>query len=131
LGSSGGLDVADQADVAGKYRQLAEACVAIGRDPESITRSAMVTTLIAADQAGLERRADALLARISQPGTREDPQQWLDVRRPKWIMGTFDEARATVQRFADAGVQRLMLQTLLPWDLDMVRDMGRELVGRV
>ena len=39
--------------------------------------------------------------------------------------------RATIRRFAEAGVERLMLQDLLPWDLEMIRDMGRGLVGRV
>ncbi len=67
----------------------------------------------------------------AQAGAPEDPREWLDVRRPKWIMGTFDEARAAVQRYADVGVQRLMLQDMLPWDLDMIRDMGREIVARV
>jgi hypothetical protein len=36
-----------------------------------------------------------------------------------------------VRRFADAGVERMMLQDFLPWDLDMVDVMGEELVGRV
>jgi hypothetical protein len=92
----------------------------------------MVSTMIAKDQAALDRRVDALLARIAIPGspspTRSD---WLEARRSKWILGTFDQARAAVRRFADAGVERLMLQDLLPWDLGMIRDMGRELVGRV
>jgi len=120
----------DPAEVADKYRQLDDACRAIGRDPATIARSAMVGTLIAADQQGLEARANALLQRIGQAGAPEDPREWLDVRRPKWIMGDFDEARAAVRRYADVGVQRLMLQDMFPWDLDMIRDMGRELVGR-
>lgn len=119
----------DPVQVADKFGRLDEACRAIGRDPASIARSAMAGVLIAADQAALERRADALLARIGKEGSREDARQWLDVRRPKWIMGTFAEARAAIQRYADAGVERIMLQDLLPWDLDMIRDMGRELVG--
>ena len=50
------------------------------------------------------------------------------MRRPRWIIGTFDEARERIHRYAEAGVERLMLQDLLPWDLDMIREMGRELV---
>ncbi len=46
-------------------------------------------------------------------------------------MGTPDEARATVRRYADAGVERIMLQDFLPRDLPMVELLGRELVGRV
>ena len=121
----------DADDVGAKFRLLDDACLAIGRDPGSITRSAMVGVLIAADAATLRGRADALLARIGQDGSREEADAWLDARRPKWIMGTFDEARAAVRRFAEKGVERIMLQDLLPWDLDMIREMGRELVGRV
>jgi len=43
---------------------------------------------------------------------------------------TPDEAREAIRRYAEAGVERLMLQDLLPWDLDMVDLMGRELLGR-
>jgi F420-dependent oxidoreductase-like protein len=121
----------DPVKVAEKFRQLDEACRTIGRDPASIVRSAMVSTMIGSDQATLERRADHFLARIAEPGIspEEDRQAWLEGRRPKWIMGTFEEGRAQVQRFAEAGAERLMLQDMLPWDLDMIRDMGQELVA--
>jgi hypothetical protein len=36
-----------------------------------------------------------------------------------------------VRRFAEAGVERLMLQDFLPWDLDMVDLMAAELIGKV
>jgi hypothetical protein len=42
-----------------------------------------------------------------------------------------DEARAMVRRYADAGVERLMLQDFLPTDLDMIDVMGAELLGKV
>ena len=35
-----------------------------------------------------------------------------------------------VARFAEAGIERIMLQDFLPWDLDMVDVMGEELVGQ-
>ena len=35
-----------------------------------------------------------------------------------------------VRRFADAGVERLMLQDFLPWDLEMVDLMGEALIGQ-
>ncbi len=125
------LTSSDPTEVATKLAGVDEACRAIGRDPASLRRSAMVTTLIGADTAAVERRAEAQISRTSKPGERAEVGPWLDARRERWILGTFDEARAQVQRFADAGVERLMLQDLLPWDLDMIRDMGRELVGRV
>ena len=36
-----------------------------------------------------------------------------------------------LRRFADAGTQRIMLQDMLPWDLDMIDVMGEVLVGQV
>ena len=50
---------------------------------------------------------------------------------PRWIAGTPDQARAAVRRFAAAGVERIMLQDFLPWDLDMIDVMGEVLVGQV
>ena len=50
--------------------------------------------------------------------------------RTRWVFGTPDEARAQVARFAAAGMERIMLQDFLPWDLDMVDVMGEEFVGR-
>ena len=61
----------------------------------------------------------------------ETGEAWLEERRSRWVYGTPDEARAQLARFADAGIERIMLQDFLPWDLDMVDVMGEELVGRV
>ena len=36
-----------------------------------------------------------------------------------------------VRRFAEAGIERIMLQDFLPWDLDMIDLMGEVLVGQV
>ena len=62
-------------------------------------------------------------------GGTGDPDAWLAVRRSRWIMGTPDQARERVAEFEAAGVQRLMLQTFLPRDLDMVRLAARSLNG--
>ena len=52
----------------------------------------------------------AATAGSTGPGTR--PARWSD-------------------RFAEAGVERLMLQDFIPWDLDHIDVMGEELIGRV
>jgi alkanesulfonate monooxygenase SsuD/methylene tetrahydromethanopterin reductase-like flavin-dependent oxidoreductase (luciferase family) len=90
----------------------------------------MVTTLIGRDEPTLRRRVDAMLAHTNPGVTGAAAWQHFEQRRARWIAGTFEEARAAVQRFADAGVERLMLQDLHPWDVDMVRDMGEALVAR-
>lgn len=119
---------------AAKFAQLDETCRAAGRDPSTLARSAMVGTLIGRDEAELGRRIDALRKLVGQDdedGGTEAADAWLAERRKRWIIGTPDEVRATIRRYADAGCARLMLQDLLPWDLDMIDLMGEELIGRV
>ena len=110
-----------------KVAQLDAACEAAGRDPASLARSAMVGVLVAEDEARLRQRRDALVAALGEEG---DADEWFAERRRRWIMGTPDEARATVALFAEAGIERIMLQDFLPWDLEMVDLIGAELVGR-
>jgi len=111
-----------------RFAMLDEACRAIGRDPSTVTHSAMVGTLIARDAAELRRRERELLVAI---GAEEAGDEWFATRRHRWIMGSPNEARAMVRRFADAGVERIMLQTFLPRDLDMIDLMAEALIGRV
>jgi alkanesulfonate monooxygenase SsuD/methylene tetrahydromethanopterin reductase-like flavin-dependent oxidoreductase (luciferase family) len=112
-----------------RYGLLDETLRAAGRDPATLVHSAMVGTLMGVDQAEYARRADALVDAFAiEAGKRSE---FLAGRRERWIVGTPDEARATVRRYAEAGVERLMLQDFLPWDLDMVDLMGAELIGRV
>jgi F420-dependent oxidoreductase-like protein len=111
--------------VADRFAKLDEAARAAGRDPASLVHSAMVGTLVGRDQADVDRRSAAILDAF---GFADAGTEWLDAHRPRWIFGTPGEARATVQRFADAGVERLMLQDFLPWDLDMIDLLGEVLV---
>jgi hypothetical protein len=46
------------------------------------------------------------------------------------VLGTPDEARAVVRRFAAVGVERLMLQDFIPRDLDMIDLAAEVLLGR-
>ena len=55
-------------------------------------------------------------------------EAWFATRRPRWILGTPDEARE-VARFAEAGVQRMMLQDFLPRDLEMIDLAAEALLG--
>jgi alkanesulfonate monooxygenase SsuD/methylene tetrahydromethanopterin reductase-like flavin-dependent oxidoreductase (luciferase family) len=112
-----------------RYAELDAACRAVGREPSSLTHSAMVGTMLGADEADVARRRTALLRALAV--AEAGGPAWYEARRARWILGTPDEARAMVRRFADAGVERLMLQDFLPWDLEMVDLMGRELIGKV
>ena len=104
------------------------ACVAIGRDPGTMTHSAMAGVLIGRDSGEM---ADRLSAAAAAFGSGDDDRAWLEERLERWITGTPDQARETVRRFAEAGVERIMLQDFLPWDLDMIDVMGEVLVGHV
>jgi alkanesulfonate monooxygenase SsuD/methylene tetrahydromethanopterin reductase-like flavin-dependent oxidoreductase (luciferase family) len=111
-----------------KMLELDEACRAAGRDPKSLIRSAMVGVLVA-DEAGLTARVTIALETFAVRDVT--PDAWLATRRERWIVGTPDDARAMVRRYAEAGVERLMLQDFLPWDLDMIELLGKELIGKV
>jgi F420-dependent oxidoreductase-like protein len=99
------------------FAALAEACEAIGRDPATMGRSVMAGVLIGRDEAELAGRKQALLAAFGDESGGDD---WFDAREPRWVLGTPDQARAMVKRFADAGAERIMLQDFLPRDLEMV-----------
>jgi F420-dependent oxidoreductase-like protein len=110
--------------VAPAFERVREACRAVGRDPESITYSAMTGVLVGETEADLRQRVADLFALIGEPsGT--DADTWLAERRKRWVMGTPDEAHERVEALRGAGVQRVMLQTFVPRDLDMVRLLGR------
>lgn len=111
-----------------KQAQLDEACRAIGRDPKSLTRSTMAGALLGRDDAEVARRADALLASFGQQAA--SGMEWLNARRNRWILGTPDQARAMVQRYADAGLERIMLQDFVPLDGEMIDLMAEELIGK-
>ena len=102
---------------AAKFAELRAACEAIGRDPATMGRSVMAGVLIGRDAAELARRTTALLAAF---GNEAAGDEWIDAREPRWVMGTPDQARAMVARFAEAGAERIMLQDFLPRDLEMV-----------
>ncbi len=110
------------------FAKLDDACRAIGRDPASIGRSAMAGTLIGRTAAEVAAREADLLGAFGADAEGDD---WLEERRERWIVGTPDEARAMARRFAAAGIQRLVLQDFIPWDLDHIDAMGEILVGQV
>lgn len=84
---------------------VAAACEAIGRDPGSLTYSAALVAAVGADEAEFARRAAAI---------GREP----DELREHGVAGTVDEATATLQRWQDAGAERVYLQVLDLADLD-------------
>ena len=111
------------------FGRLDAECHKIGRDPSSVTRSVMAGLLIGTDGAEMERRIGAQLSMVGVEG--KDSRAWLDERLPRWVAGTPDQARAMVESFAKAGVERMMLQDMLPRDHAMIELVAQELFGRV
>ena len=109
-----------------KYAALDEAVRTAGRDPATLTKSAMVGVLIGRDAGEVRRRERDVLTVF---GAGEEAEAWLEVRRPRWISGTPSEAREKVRQFAAIGVERIMLQDFLPRDLDMIDLAAEALFG--
>lgn len=110
-------------NVAPAFDRVRRACTEVGRDPDSITYSAMTGVLVGATEGDVRRRLADLFELIGEPSST-DADTWLAERRTRWVMGTPDEARERVAALEGAGVQRVMLQTFTPRDLDMVRLLG-------
>jgi alkanesulfonate monooxygenase len=108
------------------YAELDAACRAIGRDPAALARSAMVGVLVGRTEAEMSARVTAV---VDAFGSDPDDVEWLQERTTRWIAGTPEEARASLRRYEAAGVERIMLQDFLPWDLDMIDVMGEALIG--
>ena len=121
------LTGASVARVGPAYERVRAACEEHGRDPATVAWSAMAGVLVGEDEADVRRRVHDLLEMIGHGET--DGDEWLEQRRARWVIGTPDEARQRVAEFEAAGVQRLMLQTLLPRDTEMVALLGREVVA--
>jgi len=102
------------------FARLDQACAAVQRDPAEITRSAMTGVLVATTETELRDRV-RLVLEFTGAGSSADADAWLAERRQRWILGTIEQAAERVAALAEAGVQRVMLQTFLPRDLDMVR----------
>jgi F420-dependent oxidoreductase-like protein len=113
--------------VAATYAALDRELVAVGRDPGSVVHSAMIGALVGRDDAEVARREADLLSTFGVDDAGDD---WLEERKSRWIYGTPDEARATIGGFAEAGVERIMLQDFVPRDLEMIDLMGAELIGK-
>jgi F420-dependent oxidoreductase-like protein len=118
---------ATPATAAEGYRRVRDACVKIHRDPSTVTCSAMTGVLVGRDEAEVRSRVADLMRAFG--GQDQELDEWLGERRKRWIMGTPDEARERVKEFEAAGVERLMLQTFLPRDLEMVQLLGEVLLA--
>jgi F420-dependent oxidoreductase-like protein len=83
------------------------ACASIDRDPTTMAFSAALVACVGADESEFVQRASAI---------GREP----DELRQNGAAGTPDEVAATIQRWADAGAERIYLQVLDLADLDQL-----------
>lgn len=119
----------DPERIADRFRRLDTVLADAGRDAATLTRSAMVGVLVGRDESEVDARRRRLMQAVGRPDDSGDA--WYAERRERWILGTPEQARSRVEDFAAVGVERIMLQDFVPWDLDMIDLLGDELVGRV
>ena len=124
------LSSASPAHAAEVREALRAACVAEGRDPDTIVFSAMTGVLLGADEAEVGARLARLMVDLRRADeTPEALAEWLAVRRARWLLGTPEQILEQVAAFRAAGVERLALQDLLPRDLEMIAALGRLLAA--
>jgi F420-dependent oxidoreductase-like protein len=108
------------------YGRVRSACLAAGREPDSVVRSAMVGVLVGETEGEVRDRARQQIALL---GAGSDADAWLAERRERWIIGTPEQAHERIALLEAAGAQRVMLQDFLPRDLEMVGLLGRIAAG--
>ncbi len=111
--------------VARARTRLSESCEVVGRDPSTLRLSLMTGVVVGADRADLERRALALMEREGESG---DPGEFIERWSSNRLVGTVDEVLERLARYAEAGVQRVMLQHLVHEDLETIELIGTEIV---
>ena len=100
-----------------------------GATPASIRRSVMAGVLMAATPAEMEHRARRRWRWSRPTGPTPRPGSTPGGRAGSWAAPRRPGRRSA--RFAAAGAERLMLQDLLPRDLDMIELAAAELIGWV
>jgi F420-dependent oxidoreductase-like protein len=107
-------------DVPRRRSAIAEACERAGRVP--IPLSAMIGTVVGADAEDLEDRARRVAER-----TGAEPNGLLHDPPTGWVVATVDEAVERFGAYREAGLHRVMCQTLVHDDLDAVALLGARL----
>jgi alkanesulfonate monooxygenase SsuD/methylene tetrahydromethanopterin reductase-like flavin-dependent oxidoreductase (luciferase family) len=111
-------------DVRNRRAAVVHACEQAGREP--LPFSAMIGTVIGADEADLAARARRVAERIGSHGDallREPPNGW--------IVATLDRAVEQLAAYRDAGLARVMCQQLVHDDLDAVALLGERVAPQL
>ena len=112
------LPFVDEATTKAQFQRVREACEARDRDPATMRWSNALVLCVGADEAEVERRAQAI-------GRDQDEL------RENGIAGTPQEVVDKIGRYAELGTERLYLQVLDLADLDHLRLVARDVMPHV
>lgn len=99
-------------DFVSQAKRVGAACDAIERAPSTLVYSAAVIVCIGETETGFQRRAEAVTAATGMTA---------DHIRRNCIAGTAEQARETIERWSNAGAQRLHLLPVDPTDVEHLR----------
>jgi F420-dependent oxidoreductase-like protein len=115
-------------EVAGRIARARDALEVAGRPQDSLTTSFMTWCYVGRTEQEWRDRVERARQRDPQAATFEDHLAELEADT---ILGTPDRAAARLREYADAGVQRVMLNHELFDDLDMLEVLAAEVIPRV
>jgi F420-dependent oxidoreductase-like protein len=119
--------LASMDEIVERRARVVEGCERAGRDPATLPFSVMVPVAVGADSAEVQAR----VAAIAETFGLGDPDELVESRRGRWVLGTTDEALEHLRALDEAGVERVYLQHLAHEDLELVRFVGAELLPRL
>lgn len=120
--------LADPEEARRRRARVAEAWEREGRDPATLRFSLMTACVVGADHGDVVERVRRVLA---WTGRLTDPEEFLQSPPGHWIVGTVEEVVSRLREYAEAGVDRVMLQHLYHDDVEMIELIGKEIVPAV
>jgi F420-dependent oxidoreductase-like protein len=116
-------------EAAERHSRLLQACERAGRDPATMRFSVMTTCIAGSDRGEVLARARGVLRALGEDDG--DPEELLRAKDDEWLTGTVDEVVARLHELEEAGVERVYLQHLAHWDVEMVALLGAEVAPAV
>lgn len=112
-------------EVGERYAAVRRAVADAGRDPGSVTMSMMTWFVVGRDEQEFRAKAERARSFDSDAGPLEE---YLETIHRDWIVGTPRQAVARLREYADAGVERIVLNHHLYDDMEMLELVGTEIL---
>jgi F420-dependent oxidoreductase-like protein len=107
--------------------RLDVACEAIDRDPSTLRRSLMITTVIGEDRAAVVARVAEMFARW---GDDRDAADYVAAGDPTDLIGTPEQVLERLAAYAAEGIRKVLFQYFVHDDLETLELIGREVIPR-